>query len=634
MAADPDPLPLSERWQLTKRLLAHALHYKAWILLGGTSMVVAVFAEMLPIGLVLVFFRYVLGASQEQMGALGGVGSGGEALESWVVGAGRTLMGLVGAGEGDERIAAWVVVLAGIVVASLLSAAATFGNQFVAKYLAALVTRDLRESLLAKLLHLPLGYFSRRKIGDLVSRFSTDVQVTYRTVNIFFSEMLLQPFLVLAAAVIALFLHWQLALLLLVAFPLVVTPVRRIGKRVLKRSKRSLHSLGETLEAVTQVLSGLRVVKAFRMEDAELRQYGEVNRRWLRRQAALLRAKASNRALTHGLLGVSLAALLGTGSYLLFSGLWGLSVGVFAALVLAFIKMSRPLRRISVAYNNWQESLGAAGRLFEVLDHPEPAPDPPDAVEMGPIRREVRFEDVWFSYEGDDGPAEDVLQGVSFSIPAGSTVALVGPSGAGKSTVADLLFRFYEPTAGRITVDGVPITEVSRGSLLAQVAVVSQEPFLFNASVRANIAYGRPGATEEEIRAAARAAYIHDVITALPLGYDTVVGERGATLSGGQLQRITIARAILKDASLLLLDEATSNLDTESEQAVQRALDNLLRERTALVIAHRLSTVLHADRILVMRGGRIVEDGTHGDLLARRGSYWRLYQAQLAGAVH
>jgi len=310
---------------------------------------------------------------------------------------------------------------------------------------------------------------------------------------------------------------------------------------------------------------------------------------------------------------------------------WGLTPANLTGFLVAMAYLFRPIRRLSVAYNNWQESISAAGRLFEVLDTPEIAPDPPEARSIGRIRKGLVFEDVWFSFDNEGSAPTPVLRGVSFQIPASNTVALVGPSGSGKSTIADLIFRFYEPTRGRILIDDVPLDSISRESLYREIAVVAQQPFIFNTTIRANIAYGRPEASLEEIQEAARAACIHEEILALPEGYDTVVGDRGATLSGGQLQRITIARAILKNASFLLLDEATSNLDAASELAVQEALSNLMRGRTSLVIAHRLSTIVDADHILVIKEGRIVEQGTHQELVAREGAYHQLYRLQLGG---
>ena len=616
-----------ERRRLTVKLLRRALRHKQIILVGFVSMLLAAAAQTAPIGLAKVFVDQVLMEVSEDSGTT----VLGRDLRSFVPEAGRALAGLVGVEPASDRAAALLVVVLAIASVALIAAGTTFLNEFISKYLAARVVADLRGEMMRKVLRLPLGWFSRRRMGDLISRFSTDTQVTFRTVNIFFSIMLLQPLILLFALGAAMALNWRLTVASMVLFPLVVIPLRHIGQRVTKRSRKSLDTLGETVEAVNQVLSGQRVVKAFRMEDAEEREFQRINDKWVSRQASLQRAKALNRAVVNLLDGFTVATVLAIGGSMVIHQKWGLTPANLTGFLVAMAYLFRPIRRLSVAYNNWQESISAAGRLFEVLDTPEIAPDPPEARSIGRIRKGLVFEDVWFSFDNEGSAPTPVLRGVSFQIPASNTVALVGPSGSGKSTIADLIFRFYEPTRGRILIDDVPLDSISRESLYREIAVVAQQPFIFNTTIRANIAYGRPEASLEEIQEAARAACIHEEILALPEGYDTVVGDRGATLSGGQLQRITIARAILKNASFLLLDEATSNLDAASELAVQEALSNLMRGRTSLVIAHRLSTIVDADHILVIKEGRIVEQGTHQELVAREGAYHQLYRLQLGG---
>lgn len=636
----PAPLPVpgetrkppdADRRRLTLRLLRRTGRYRGILAVAFVMMLVAGSTEMAPILLAKVFVGQVL------LDPGDGAAPRGDRFDLWVAGVARSAadaLGVDGAAA-DPRLVIAGLVAAAMVVLSVLAAVSTYANEFIAKYLASLVVKDLRVDLLARVVRWPCSRFSKRKIGDLVSRFSNDTTTAFQTINIFISEILLQPFILVFTAAGAILLNWRLALASLLTFPIVVWPVLRLGRRVHVRSRKTLVSLGETMESVGQTLSGLRVVKAFRMEDEEVRDFERVNDDWLRRQVSLVKAKALGRSVMDLVWGFVLAILLLGGSWLVVTGTWGLTPADFVGFLVAIVSVYRPLKRLSVAYNTWQASLAAAARVFEVLDTAGEPADPPDAVRIGPIRQGIVFDDVGFAYADPEDPSSPdvpVLDGFRLTIPARSTIALVGPSGAGKTTVADLLLRFHEPGRGRILVDGIPLRRVSRESLLAQVALVGQHPFLFNTTVRENIAYGRPGATRDEIEAAAQAACIHDEILRLPHGYDTVVGERGASLSGGQLQRITIARAILKDASLLVLDEATSSLDGRSERAVQTALENLLRGRTALVIAHRLSTVARADRICVMEDGRIVEEGSHDGLLARGGTYHRLYAVQVGDA--
>lgn len=604
--------------RLTIRLLRRVKDHRGILIATFCTMIIAALAETAPIALAKVCVAVIFDGGD-------GVPSG---IQQWFASSGMQVADWFGVEVAQPRIAALWFIVASVVVLGLVTAFATYANTFFGRYMGALIVADLRCSLMRKILDLPVAFYTRRKIGDLVSRFSTDVQITYTAVKVFLTILVLQPIILTFALTAAFVLNWRLALTATVGLPLLIWPVAWIGKRVRKRSQRSLKSLGESMESVNQALSGLRVIKAFRAEDMEDERYRDVNRRWLRRQSALIRAKASGRGLMDAVYGLTLASALGLGGYLVIVGKWDLDSETFAAFFVALATAYRPLKRLAKAYNDWQESMAAAGRVFDVLDTENDVPDKEDAVDIGAIQSGIEFRDVSFAYRSEDEPPTDVLRNLSFSVPAGQTVALVGPSGAGKSTVADLIFRFHQQDTGEILVDGLPIEDIRRDALLRQMAVVSQRPFLFNTTVGENIAYGRRDASQDEIVEAAKAAHIHDLIKTLPNGYDTVVGERGASLSGGQLQRVTIARAILRDASFLLLDEATSSLDTESERAVQSALENLLEGRTALVIAHRLSTIEHADHILVIDAGRIVEEGTHESLVAAEGMYASLYRSE------
>ncbi len=537
---------------------------------------------------------------------------------------------VISATERSRRTERLIKITAAILILAILSGLTGFFNEVFAKLLATRVVADLRMEIMRHMVNLSLNFFSRKKLGDIYSRLTNDVTTTFKSINVFVSELLLQPFMVLAGVAVAFVACWQLAGFTILFIPLLVWPVVRLGRRVQTRSRRGLEVMGETTEAMTQVLSGIRVVKAFRMEEREMEEFARISERFVRKNAGIIRAKALGKSVMDVIYAVSLGLFLLGGGLLILQTRWNITPGGMIAFVGAVAAIYRPLTRLASAYHNFLESMAGAARLFELLDARPAVTERPDAIPAGPLRRSVAFENVSYRYEGESA---EVLQNISFTIRAGETVALVGHSGSGKSTVADLLLRFDDPTEGRILVDGVDLRDLERSSIVGQVAVVGQQPFIFNTTVRENIGYGRPDAEIADIEAAARAAGIHDVIAALPHGYDTVVGERGERLSGGELQRITIARAILKNASFLILDEATSSLDARSELIVQSALVNLMRGRTSLIIAHRLSTVMNADRILVLDRGRIVEEGTHAELMRRRGAYFHLYEIQTSGAI-
>jgi len=484
------------------------------------------------------------------------------------------------------------------------------------------VNRDLRDRVYDHLVELDLAFFGRVRMGQIVSRLTTEVETLRTLVTAELSKMLSAVFEFGTALVAMLAISWKLTVAAFLVIPgamVIWGPLVRVLRR---RDRRVLHLGGEVNAHIQETLAGIRLVKASSAEGRERRRFhnltGEYFRTFLR--AELARSLAA--PVTEMLAALGTVILLWYGARLVVGG--ELSGALFVGFLGLSLKLYAPVKNVAKFPATAQPGLVAAERVFEFLDAPVEIRDRPGVKPFPGFRSEVAFENVTFAYR----EGEPVLHDVSFTVPRGSVIALVGPSGAGKSTLVDLLGRFFEVTSGRVTMDGVDVRDIPIADLRGQLGIVSQDTVLFHDSVRANIAYGRPEATDEEIERAARAAHAHDFIVEIPNGYDTVVGERGTELSGGQRQRIAIARAILRDPPILIFDEATSALDTESERLVQAAVERLLEGRTVLVIAHRLSTVQRADRILVLDRGRVVEQGTHAELLAGGGLYRHLYELQ------
>lgn len=533
---------------------------------------------------------------------------------------------------------------AGVILLFGVRALANYGNNYLMEWVAQKVVTDIRDDVNARVQELPLSFFNRTPTAAIVSRVSSDVyqlrsSLVDATISIVRDSTSLVVLLVYA--------FWKdtvLALIAFVAFPLVVAPVLSLSRKLRKFSRSGQNQLGALTALLQETVQGNRIVKAFGMEAYERARFDAESERLFRLHMKASQAKALIQPLMELIGAIGIAGVVWYGGYSVIVG--GRTQGAFFAFMATLLLVYDPFKGLAKTNSALQQGLASAERIFELLDEPTEIEDRPGARDVPPLADAIRFENVGFRYParvGEDvptdvpataDPAREVdgfaLRGIDLELRRGEVVALVGSSGGGKSTIADLIPRFWDPTEGRITLDGVDLRDATLASLRGQIGIVTQFTFLFNDTVGANISYGKPETTRADVEAAARAAHAHEFVVDLPRGYDTVVGELGVTLSGGQRQRLAIARALLKNAPILILDEATSALDSESERLVQEAIDRLMEGRTVLVIAHRLATIRRADRIAVVVGGRVVDEGRHEDLYRRGGVYRRLCDQQMS----
>lgn len=505
---------------------------------------------------------------------------------------------------------------------------AMFFRNYLANWVVSKVRKSVDLQVAQKFLKAPLRVHRRGSSGDLLSRALTDARLACDALLFMYRDVINSVVMLVAGLITMLATSWQLALLSMTTVLPSLFVLRFFGRRIQKQTRRRQEAQGDLSQRLIAILSGIKVIKAFRGHEVELSAFDRETEKYFKRHMKVIKNRVLAKTSTEVLNQFVGTLILGVGAYLTYQELWEVTIGTLATFALILVTSYKPVKTLTMSYTSLVEAMSSGERLFKILDMQEDPPDRPDAQPMLGLEKNIRFRDVRFDY-GED----EILRGVDLEVRSGEVIAIVGRTGTGKSTLMDLLLRFHDPTSGSIEIDGVDLRDLQRNSFLDHVAVVTQEPFLFDETIEENIHYGRLDASPEEVRAAARAASAHDFIEELPLGYQTPVGEFGLRLSGGQRQRITIARAILCNPAILVFDEATSALDAKTERAVQLAIDSLRGQRTIFIVAHRLTTIRHADRIVVLDQGRVAEVGDHDTLMSSDGLYCELIGLNELAAV-
>jgi subfamily B ATP-binding cassette protein MsbA len=513
-----------------------------------------------------------------------------------------------------------------IVVAFFFKDISGYLQAYFMAYVEQGLVKDIRNEVYRHLHTLSLGYFTSERTGNLISRITNDVNIINTGISATFLNLVREPLLIAVFLMIAISINWRLTLISLLVLPFALYFISKLGLRLHKESRISQERMADITSVLQETISGVKVVKAFGMEEFENKKFQTQTWRYFKSLLKITRIRNLASPITEFLSVVAGVVIIWYGGMQVLE-LGRMRASEFLTFLIAVFQIMPPVKELTSVNNRIQESTSAAKRVFEILDIEPDIKEAPNAIELKEFKDEIVFENVWFSYNGTKN-GDFILKGINLKVKKGEILAIVGPSGAGKSTLVDLIPRFYDPTKGRILIDGIDLRMIKIKSLREKIGIVTQETILFNDTIRNNIAYGLEDCPIDKIIEVAKAANAHDFIMQLPNGYDTVIGERGMKLSGGQRQRISIARALLKNPPILILDEATSNLDAESEILVQEAIERLMQNRTVFVIAHRLSTIRNADRIIVIDNGRIVQEGKHEELIHQDGLYKKLYEMQ------